>query len=263
MQNSRKMWVVVFLVVAATVTFSIRTMYSQSTKESNQICQTQENPSKQTLEELKSQFPIAEYSPSEINNAQMRSLRIAKNKRYDKTPLVSSGIPTEPYLIIARSDHGPIPYSALPIVESRAVVIGQILDAKAYLSNNKSGVYSEFTVRIDEVLKSDNSTKLVQGGEIAIDREGGIVHYPNGNKGLYFVAGKGMPCLNKQYLLFLASEEISPNYQILTAYELKEDRVLPLDGAYQFRTYKDKNISEFVKIVRGAIAKSSESAPKN
>ena len=71
-----------------------------------------------------------------------------------------------------------------------------------------------------------------------------------------------MPRVNKQYLLFLAADEISPNYQILTAYELKENRVLPLDGAYQFKIYKGKSVTEFVKTVREAIAKSPETAPE-
>lgn len=260
MKSNRIMWILVSIVVFATVSFSLTTLSIQEVSSEIQDKSAQE---KQTRAEFESQFPIAEYSPSENNNAQLRSLRTAKNKRYDKSRLVSSNIPSEPFSIIARSDHGPPRYGALPIAESSAVVIGQILDARAFVSNNKLSVYSEFTVRIDEVLKSDSSPKLVQGGEITIDREGGMVHYPNGNKRLYFVAGKEMPRLNKQYLLFLAADEISPNYQILTGYELKENKVFPLDGDYQFQIYKDKNITEFVKTVCDAIAKSSEITPKN
>ncbi|HEX8265497.1 MAG TPA: hypothetical protein VF596_08845 [Pyrinomonadaceae bacterium] len=259
MKSNRIIWIIVGIVVFATASFSVTTLRSQEV-----LCEIEDKSAqeKQTRHEFESQFPIAEYSPSENNNAQLRSLRTAKNKRYDKTPLVSSDIPSEPFSIIARSDHGSPLYGALPIAESNAAVIGQILDARAFVSNNKLSVYSEFTVRIDEVLKSDSSPKLVQGAEITIDREGGMVHYPNGNKTLYFVAGKEMPRVNKQYLLFLAADEISPNYQILTGYELKENKVFPLDGAYQFQTYRGKNISEFVKTVRDAIAKSPETALK-
>lgn len=259
MKSNRIIWVLVSIVVFATIFSSVSTLGSREVSYEIKDKSAQE---KQTRADFEGQFPVAEYSPSEDNNAQLRSLRAAKNKRYDKTPLVSSDIPSEPFSIIARSDHGPLRYGALPIIESNAVVIGQILNAKAYVSNNKLGVYSEFTIHIDEVLKSDRSHKLVQGGEIVIDREGGMVHYPNGNKTLYFVAGKEMPRVNKQYLLFLAADEISPNHQILTGYELKENRVLPLDGAYQFQIYKGKNVTEFVKTVREAIAKSPETAPK-
>ncbi|HEX8198687.1 MAG TPA: hypothetical protein VF571_21015 [Pyrinomonadaceae bacterium] len=260
MKSNRVMWILVSIVVFATVSFSVTALHSQEV-----LCQAQDKSAqeKQARDEFESQFPVAEYSPSEDNNAQMRSLRAAKNKRYDKTRLVSSGIPTDPFSIVARSDHGELPYGALPIDKSSAVIKGQILDAKAYLSNNKLGIYSEFTVRVDEVIKTDNSTKLAQGEEVTIDREGGMVHYPNGNKRLYFVAGKEMPRVNKQYILFLTNDETSPNYQILTGYEIKEDIVSPLDGAQQFKTHKGKSITEFVKTVRDKISDASPTVPKN
>jgi hypothetical protein len=45
------------------------------------------------------------------------------------------------------------PEQALPTHISNAVVIGEVTDAKAYLSEDRTSVYSEFTIRVGEVLK--------------------------------------------------------------------------------------------------------------
>lgn len=38
--------------------------------------------------------------------------------------------------------------TSLPAIESDAVVIGEVTDAHAYLSNDRTSVYSEFELRI-------------------------------------------------------------------------------------------------------------------
>ena len=69
---------------------------------------------------------------------------------------------------------------ALPLAESTAVIGGQIRDAKAYLSNDKTGVYSVFTIQIDQVLKNSAQLSVLAGTSIEVERDGGRVRFPNG-----------------------------------------------------------------------------------
>ena len=62
---------------------------------------------------------------------------------------------------------------ALPIIQSDAIVIGQVTSAQAHLSSDKTNVYSEFVVRVNDVLKSDRFGLPGVGGFITTTRPGG------------------------------------------------------------------------------------------
>src|SRR5213075_2263983 len=68
--------------------------------------------------------------------------------------------------------------SDLPATESNIVVVGQVVDTKAYLSPDKTGVYSEFTVQIEELLKNDSRSTLYSGATLVAERPGGRVRLP-------------------------------------------------------------------------------------
>lgn len=141
---------------------------------------------------------------------------------------------------------------------SQVIIIGEVLNAEAHMSNNKGGVYSEFSVRVDEILKNNGINQIAQGSVITMDREGGVVRYPNGQKVFYTVAGKGMPRVGNHYILFLTNADQSINYNILTAYELKNSDVNPLDRATRFENFEGINAAAFITIIRQAIAQNHD-----
>jgi hypothetical protein len=122
---------------------------------------------------------------------------------------------------------------SLPASRSAAVVIGTVLSSKAYVSKDRTYVYSDFQVRVDEVLKQDPPMNLVVGGRMVASRGGGTIHFPSGRINDYVNHGEGMPAIGSQYLFFLArpSNITEPEYQIITggAYELRNGMVHPLD----------------------------------
>jgi hypothetical protein len=123
-----------------------------------------------------------------------------------------------------------------------------VVDAQAHLSNDKTGIYSEFTVQIREVLKGSPVLKPVD--LITVQREGGAVRFPSGRVQEYRIANQGFPSAGRSYVLFLNHNDTSEDYSVLTAYELHKGRVLPLDNAEQFRVYKDADASSFLSAVR-------------
>ncbi|HST53267.1 MAG TPA: hypothetical protein VLJ61_14750 [Pyrinomonadaceae bacterium] len=149
--------------------------------------------------------------------------------------------------------------AGLPIAQSSVIIIGEALSANTHLSNNKNGVYTEFSVRINEILKSDNPA-LIPNSILSVDRPGGFVRYPDGHKLLYRIFGLNMLRVNKHYLLFLDNTEQSPNYQVLTGYEMTANGISPIDVAPQFDAYKGMDGISFAQTVRDAIKQNSQTS---
>jgi len=115
----------------------------------------------------------------------------------------------------------------IPSALSDVVLTGLISDAQAHLSNDKTGIYSEFAVVVGEVLKGDVNKF---GRTITMERFGGAVRFSSGRIQKYESDGQGMPRVGSQYVLFLKRLD-QEDFKLLTAYELRDDRVIPLDGS--------------------------------
>lgn len=169
-------------------------------------------------------FPIADYTAAGPSDPRERSKRQEKGKKYDKS---AWRIYPETTSSMARVDYVNPNLPALPLTESSAVIVGQITDAQAYLSNDKTGVYSAFTVRIDEVLKNSSSVSLSSASSIEVERDGGRVRFPNGRILIYAINSQDMPVVGPRYVLCLTNPQGQSDFQILTAYELREGAVYP------------------------------------
>lgn len=251
MKSNRIMWGIVSLVVLMTIAVTVGTMDSRSEGKSTAQSQPTPPPDNAGYEDL-SKYVIAEYDAPLPENAVKREKRKAKNQRYDgqywvvKNPHPDDGG-------VGRVTEIPPP-RAIPTDESALVIIGEVVNASAHLSNDKSGVYTEFDFCVKELIKEDASNKAAQqGGCITADRAGGFVRYPNGQKVLYRNSGQDLPRVGSEYVLFLTNSEMSPNYEILTGYELKENTVSPLDREIPFDSFKDMNRLNFIRAIRDKV----------
>jgi hypothetical protein len=180
-------------------------------------------------------FPIADYAAPEPSDPAERSKRQARGKRYDKSHW---NIYPNSQSSVARTHALDFNLPALPFARSSAVIVGQITDAKAYLSNDKTGVYSVFSVQVDEVIKNSSQLSLATGSLIEVERDGGRVRFPNGRTLIYVATN--MPQVGLRYVLFLT------NAQILTGYELREGKVYPLDDLPNLHTYENADETTFL-----------------
>jgi hypothetical protein len=139
--------------------------------------------------------------------------------------------------------------------ESALIVIGEVETANSFLSNDKGGVYTEFTIRVEEVLKN-NGKKTPK--KVIADREGGVVVYPNGGRVLYQNSALGLPLLGSKYLFFLIKDELSPNYGILTSYDLNSSKVRQMEMGRPFDEFKNKEKTAFIEAVRNKTARRSQ-----
>ena len=119
-----------------------------------------------------------------------------------------------------------------PVSLSAAVVIGTVLSGRAFVSKDRTYVYSDYQVRVDKVLKQDPAANLTVGGQLLVSKMGGTIHFPSGHVRNYLVLGYGMPAVGSQYLVFLKKlDPVLSEYEMLwdAAYELKDGRVYSLD----------------------------------
>lgn len=236
-----------FAFVLVTAVFAFATRSGTQTKP---LSKPQQD-SQSIVQESRLNFPSVDYEESGPVDPVKRAIRKEKQKRYDNFHTVAKNPhPSDAEVAVFLDDFGP-PLPALPLAKSNVIIVGVVLDAQAHLSDNKKNVYSEFTVRLNEVLKTQ--TSLPPDNLITIDRQGGLVKYPNGQKVLYRFSGERMPRVGKRYVFFL--EYVDSDYRILTAYELSENRVTPLDDLEQFNAFRGQDEVAFLSTLRDLLAK--------
>lgn len=151
---------------------------------------------------------------------------------------------------------------ALPVAQSDAVVLGEVTDRRASLTEDRTGVFSEFSVRLDTVFK-DAQGLPVPGGMVEVSRPGGAVRFASGKVQRYTFSKLGYPKQGGQYVLFLKRDE-EGDFSILTGYELRNDKVLPLDGGgadpqgeLQFAVYRGASREAFLGELKKAVQAAS------
>lgn len=138
----------------------------------------------------------------------------------------------------------------LPIADARLVIQGTVVASEAHLSYDRRNVFTQFSLRVDAVLKSDPNLDVRAGASLLVDRQGADVLYSPTYTIRHYVQRKGMPELGKQYVLFLRALHDNQDLDIITGYEIQGATVMPLDGRVnnggyptQFDTYAHKALT--------------------
>ena len=219
-------------------------------------------------QERLNRLPLVDYDAPAPADPAERARRSVKNLRFNR--------PSAPHTLnpILHAEIGTISSewelgleSSLPVAQSSAIIVGEVVEAKAFLSENRAAIYSEFVVRIEEVLKNDGDEPIAVGDTVAINRLGGRVRFPSGRISSFYSLGQDMPEVGRRYLFFLGynpreggnltiSSPREMNRYILTGYELREGEVFPLDagGAINFSEHQGKTAVAFLSEIRRAIA---------
>jgi hypothetical protein len=196
-----------------------------------------------------SRYGSVEYDLSQASEPHDGDQRIQKSQRYDGMDWVYKTINNPRTAGVGRITDEPSP-PRFP-EDSSLVILGKVVKADAFLSNDKGGVYTEYTILTEEIFKNsdDVTTKTV-----IADREGGVVLYPHGQRVLYQSTDRALPEAGSDYVFFLAKDRVSPNYLILTSYELSSRGVRPMELIRPTSDFpKDKN--QFIEIVRKSLAR--------
>ncbi len=232
---------------------------------------------KETLTERLGRLPITDFIVQEPADQEMRRLRRARNERNNLSagPEVKRAVlndAMEPVLLhLPVSDQPDEP--AIPASRSDGVVTGTISEVNAYISADRTTVYSEVTLNIEAVLKQEPRHPLVSGLTLSAERPGGAVRFPSGKILRRGFLGRNIPEAGRRYLLFLRYNEDGEDFFIVTGYQFLDNRVLPLDGTADlekggnfppfrnYEQYRNAEVPTFLDKVRALINAAAESRP--
>lgn len=188
-----------------------------------------------------------------------REKRRAKSGSYDRPG--SLPIKEEPGTWpVNLSDHWWVKLPALPVDRSDAIAVGFITGGRAFLSNDKHAIYSEFYLQVEQVLK-DGTQSINPGAVITTTRFGGIIRFPSGTRYVYKLSLQGWPATGGRYVLFLRKNQ-SGDFDIVTGYEFREGMAEPLDGiqgyrvALQLQKYAGTPEPDLLAAIKAALATS-------
>jgi hypothetical protein len=231
------------VIVGGTVSLSTRKSRTQDTGQKERQTKWKEQE-----EEAKKNFPTTDFNEADPVEPEKRNAHKQKQKRHNGLGLVHKN-PDPDSGGAAFIPEGQFDFPALPVARSDIIVLGEVLEATAHLSEDKSNVYSEFTIRVGSALKTN--TQL--NSEIVVERLGGYARYPTGQKLLYRVGSAAMPHVGGRYVFFLDAS--SSDLSIITAYQFKEGKVSPLDFSGQFEKYRGVDETTFLNELNNALVK--------
>jgi hypothetical protein len=155
--------------------------------------------------------------------------RKKKNAGYDKHKWVRDPNGLD-ITTVTRKNHWYSGFPAIPTAKSALVISGKVTEAKAFLSNDKTGVYSEFNINVEKIIKNNDKSPISIGETIQVERSGGQVRFPSGQIVKFIIDGQGLPEKEKNYIFFLSYDSQRQSYRILTAYKISAGKIYALDG---------------------------------
>jgi len=238
-----------------------------------QSSQKPERLPKETLDEKLLRLPVTDLTASDIADPEKKRLRQIRNAKHNseagpdgqKRAVLSERLETV-VLDLPLTTHAEEP--ALPIDQSDVVIVGRVTNVNAYISEDKTTVYSEATVKVEEVLTGESP--IQPGDVVTTTRDGGAVRLPSGKILRRGRLGRNIPEASRTYLFFLDYLDEIKDFSIITAYELSEGVVTPLDGTITihrggrftlfrgYESYAGQAASILLADVRAAISKKSK-----
>jgi hypothetical protein len=149
-------------------------------------------------------------------------------------------------------------------VTGAAVIIGTILSGNSFMSKNRTAVYSDYHVRVDEVLKQGPTATLAVGDQVVASRPGGAIHFPSGHRTNFLLIHHGLPEIGSQYILYLFKTLPNlPEYEIgfESGYLVKNGRVFALDDVNE-QFYEGMSEPVFLDTIKKAIVASQQNGGK-
>ena len=166
----------------------------------------------------------------EPSNAKEREARRAKNRRYN-----TGGSD----LTVERPQNSEIFFEQvwpavefIPVTDSAVVLVGRVVKVQPYLSSDRSRIYTEITLRVDDLLKRDEDNRVAANKTVVIDRLGGTLELKTGRiarDGIQIDNLGNLP-LSKRYVVFAQAINDGNDLSLIKSYELVDGKVFTNDA---------------------------------
>lgn len=150
---------------------------------------------------------------------------------------------------------GELPDPAGLPISGCIIVIGTVSSGTAYVNQEHTGLFSEYKVAVQEILKPDPESVISARDLLTAWRSGGSIQFPSGHIKHYIIAGRGFPEVGTQYVFFLRRpDKTIDDYAINTAYSIKDQVVSPLDDIQYKNPFDGMSANEFLDKLRHEIS---------
>jgi hypothetical protein len=173
-------------------------------------------------------------------------LRFRRGERYNipDSTLPKLGEDSEVGIVDLPATHSK--KNPMPFDTNDAVVVGTVTAGQSYLSNDKRDIYSEFKMKVQEIIQASDIVYLRANDSIDIQRKGGAIRLLSGKVLTRAVLADSMPQIGSRYLLFLKYDHSTQDYAVLNAYQLAGNEVYRLDDL----SWNDSRYPELVHPLR-------------
>jgi hypothetical protein len=157
----------------------------------------------------------------------------------------------------------------MPAAESDLIVVGTVESVESFLTENRGAVYTEFTIRLSEVISNNtglkfepgNSDESSLGARLSVLTPGGRMKGPDGQGLIHEVKGIGEPLSkDRKYLLFLRTRRSAQCGLVVKAWDLTDGKAKPLSledwnrANQKISLYSGLPEAQFLDIARKQIA---------
>ena len=167
----------------------------------------------------------------ESDDPTQRANRAAKNARYDSQVNnrdLSSLPPGQSMHLIGCGPYDP---TILPTGSHDVIVLGTLINIQPYLSANRTAIYSEYQLDIEQVFKAPRKDLSIQEGRLLIDRPGGVLRRSDGKIITSTESGTGMARpldVGRRYVLFCRLIHDQRDLILGFAFELRDGKAYAL-----------------------------------
>jgi hypothetical protein len=169
---------------------------------------------------------VAEESLSQ--DPKERGARLAKDMRYNGGGCDITALKPDHFCFFDQSWPRGLPL--IPLQESTIAFAGQVSKIQTYLSEDRTHVYTEITVRIEESFKSPPNSKLASGQTVVVDQIGGAIRMHSGQlvyDGTH-IDFLGRTHAGGRYVLFAKNIHQGKDLTLIRGYELRDGRAFEL-----------------------------------
>lgn len=206
---------------------------------------------------------------AESSNPKERELRRAKNRRY-----YNGGSD----LTVQRPQNSEIFFehiwpavNFIPADESAVVVVGRVIKVQPHLSSDRSRIYTEITISVDDFVKRSEQNRVAADKTVVIDRLGGALELKTGQivRDDIQIDYLGNLKLDKRYLVFAQAINDGNDLNLIKSYELVDGKVFTNDSRPSRlistltsvpSTWEDE--AAFVKAIREAAVSTTRNATR-
>lgn len=167
---------------------------------------------------------------AESSNPKEREFRRAKNRRYNNGGSDLAGQRPQNSEIFFEHIWPAVEF--IPADESAVVVVGRVIKVQPYLSSDRSRIYTEITISVEDFLKRNEQNRVTANKTVVIDRLGGSLELKTGQnvRDDIQIDNLGNLKLDKRYVVFAQAINDGNDLSLIKSYELVDGKVFTNDS---------------------------------